>query len=221
MDVADIKPWDKDRILVEIGPIVALLTSALEYATAEATSFFAGLTLREAESRDPYLFAHLVRFHAGEFLIARGHDSPIDKHWLANSGVAFQVSWVDVRVLKSSFRGLPAPGPSMTKRRFYRQWVAPSLWDVDDENKRTPTLVNIVVTWDVDSRGHLSQLVAYCPSDGLNSPDSVHWYWSEPLIHPAESYEPPPVPPTEPGEDIDITEEPGEVAADADDAEVQ
>lgn len=221
MDMGGIKPWHKDPILAEISPVLDLLTAALEYATAEATQFFAGLTLREAERRDPYLFAHLVRFHAGEYLTARGHDAPIDRHWLSNSGIAFQVGWVDVRVLKSSYGKLPPPGMSKTKRRFYRQWTAPTLWDVEEENKRSPTLVNVVITWDVNGQGHLAQLVAYCPSDGLNTADSVHSYWSEALVHPAESIEPPPAPPSEPGEDIDITEEPGEDAADADDAEAQ
>lgn len=220
VEIEDVRPWHKPRILAHLAPIVQLLHEAAEHGTNEAAAFFDGLTLREAEKRDPYLFAHLVRFHVGQYLSQRGQDAAIDTHWLANSGVAFRFGWIDVRFLKSAYGQLPAPGPSMTKRRFYNQYISSSLWDLNDENVRSVTLVNIVVTWSVDGRGHLTQLVAYCPSEGLNTLDSVHSYWSEPLVHPAEAYEPEPAPPQEPGEDreeLDISDKPDEAAARTDD----
>lgn len=197
------KPWDRPLILDHLSPIVPLLHEAAEAATHDARAFFDGLSLTEAEQRDPFLFAHLVRFHVGKVLSDRGQSAAIDRHWLSNSGVAFRYGWTDIRFLKSSAGCLPPPGRSMTKRRFYSQYIETPIWDFHDD--RAIVHVNLVVTWDVDYRGNLSQLVAYSPSDGANTPDSVHWHWREELAHPATTYvRPEPEEPQEEGEDLDI-----------------
>lgn len=214
-----VRPWDRDRILAHIEPIVPLLHEVTEAATQEARTFFDGLSLREAQERDPYLYAHLVRFHAGKLLVERGQDARVDKYWLANSGIAFRYGWADVRLLKSAAGRLPAPGRSITKRRFYSQYISMPIWD--QEGERSGPLVNLVITWDVDFRGNLSELVVYSPSEGGNTADSVHWHWRHQLEHPAMTYTPPPpVEPDEEGEDLDIERDIDE-ADDSDIADAQ
>lgn len=205
MQLPRVKPWDKEIILAHLEAVVPLMHEAAEVGTLRARGYFDGLSLTEAEQRDPYLFAHLVRFHVGQHLDEHGQATEIDKHWLANSGVAFRYGWTDVRFLKSAAGRLPAPGRSLTKRRFYNQYISTPIWDLDPDADRSIALVNIVITWDVDYRGNLSQLVAYSPSEGGSTVDSVHWHWREPLAHPATTYAPPPPDVVEPGEDIDIS----------------
>jgi hypothetical protein len=191
VNVTPIDPWDKAAILAKLDAVVPLLYDAAEAATHQARSFFDSLPAREAERRDPYLFAHLVRFYVCRALDERGQTTDFDKDWLANSGVSFRLDWLAVRFLKSAMGQLPAPGKSMTKRRFYRQIIGATLWEIDSTTRSIPS-VNVVITWDVDSLGNLSRLNVYCPSDGADSLDSVHWYWREELAHPATTIEPPP-----------------------------
>lgn len=207
VEIPLVQPWDREQILGHVGPVVPLLHDAAEDATQKARGYFDGLSLTDAEQRDPYLYAHLVRYHVGRFLDAHGQDPQMDKRWLANSGVAFRYGWTDIRFLKSLAGRLPAPGRSMVKRAFYHQDISTPIWDFDAENARSLVLVNLVITWDVDYLGNLYQLVAYSPSAGGLSQDSVRWHWAQPLAHPATTYAPPPPEPTEAGEDLDISDD--------------
>lgn len=222
MELPNVQPWEKVPILEQIGPIVPLLHEAAEDATHRARAFFDELGWPEGERTDPFLFAHLVRFHVGRFLDSRGHATDLDKQWMSNSGVAFRCGWTDVRFIKSSYGRLPAPGPSRTRRRFYHQDITTPFWESSLENRHSIVLVNLVITWDIDYRGSLSQLVAYSPSAGASSASSVNWHWAEVLAHPATTYAPPPPQSTEAGDDLDITdddrvgEEPADDAGEAD-----
>jgi hypothetical protein len=195
MDEPPVRPWEQEKILGRLESVVPILHESAEAATQAARLYLESLEPPVGPGDDPYFHAHATRFHLGRALRARGQESDIDKQWLANSGVAFRLDWIDVRMLKSANGELPPPGGSRIKRAFYRQeieLVAP-LWEIDKPNGRADAMVNLVVTWDIDGRGNLTKLVAYSPSRGGWTASSVGWFWKHELLHPALTFTPPPV----------------------------
>lgn len=178
-------PRNRALILDKVRPIVPLLHEAAEYGTERARTYFHEQAMPSAQQSDDSLFAHLVRHQVNSFLNERGQVADVDRHWLANSGVAFTLDWIEVRFLKSFHGRLPAPGPSRTKRAFYRQVVEQGLWDERPSFQR----VNLVMTWDIDDFGNLAVLHVYSPSGGGNAPDSARSFWSEALEHPAVTFQ--------------------------------
>lgn len=183
-------------------PVVPILHESAEAATQEVRLHLENLNPPASPSDDLSYHAHAIRFFLNRALKARGQDARIDKQWLANSGVAFRLDWIDARMLKSLNGALPPPGESRAKRAYYRQeldFMIP-MWE-SEAVTRTRASVNVVFTWDIDYRGNLLQLKVYCPSRGESTPNSVGSFWSEVLVHPALTYEPTP-PSGTPGSDL-------------------
>ncbi len=200
-------PRDKDAILEYVNPIWVDSWRAFESGTQHAVAYFKDQSLLRAQARDPWLFAHLARFQAKTYLAERGHDAHIDPIWLASSGVALRYGNIDLRYLKADrgnggANGLPAPGWSRRKRAFYRQEIQNPLFLFDQP--REIATVNLVVTWDYDSSGVLTELTCHSPRSGGNTRESVASYWWAPLRHPATTYAAPSKPEPEPGEDLEI-----------------
>ena len=186
-----LEPDDKQGVLSYLDPLWPDAWRAFETGTQHAAAYFKDQPGERARVRDPWLFAHLVRFQARTYLADRGIDANIDLMWLALSGVAVRFGRVDLRFLLSDDGRLPAPGRSWKKRAFYSQAIQNPLFILGDEQPRLPATLNIVVTWDYDSSGVLRGLVVHCPSGGGNGRDSATSYWNHALPHPASTYQAP------------------------------
>jgi hypothetical protein len=200
-------PRDRDGILEYVRPIWTDSWRAFEAGTEHAVAYFRDQPVEAAQTRDPWLFAHLARFQAKTFLSTRGHDAHIDPMWLANSGVAVRYGQVDIRYLKADRgngdkNGLPAPGWSRRKRAFYRQEIQNPLFMFDQP--RELATVNLVVTWDYDSSGVLFELTCHSPRAGHNTRESVASYWHASIPHPATAVQVPAEATDEYADDLEI-----------------
>lgn len=163
-------------VLRWIEPLRLLLWEALEHGIAVAKMHFGD---------DPVagsLGAHLVRYHAKDFLTK--HGVPCES--IANDGVGFRWGGHYWRVLKSDDGELPVPGRSERKRALYCQQQLLLFAIASDEADLSEPEVFFVVLWDVrpNSFSDLS-LEVVCPKAGGATRDSVEAFWSEPLSHAA------------------------------------
>lgn len=123
-----------------------------------------------------------------------GLNASLDPIWLPNNGVALRYDVMDIRCLKADCGRVPGPGQSRVKRRFYNQMIQPGLFVLEPERERKDATVNLLVTWDASQSGTLVSLAVHSPFSAASTRDSVHLYWTEDLLHPAETFEPEPEP---------------------------
>jgi hypothetical protein len=124
------------------------------------TAVEAGLALLPAThgllkvAPDPWFDAHLTR------RVARAHLEAVetaDKCWavdrsIANSGIHLRVPAGRVRLVRGSIDRVPGPGPSLRRKRDWRQsaFVQPDLWSGPEEM----TDMNLLMLW----RSHAGQV---------------------------------------------------------------
>jgi hypothetical protein len=183
MDLPNVDPRDQASIMAVLEEVTGHFWQAFD--THESRAFFDAQESERGRKHGSFLFPHLVRFYANLYLADQGLQSRIDPIWKANDGVALRYKWIDVRFLKAYAGSLPPPGRSSKKRAFYRQAIQDPIWLFDEGRRRDGAAVNLVVTWEIDADGNLTELTVYCPREGGRSPESVKWYWKQPLRHPA------------------------------------
>jgi hypothetical protein len=97
---------------------------------------------------DPWLWAHLVRYHAKGRL-----GEPAIRDWsltlgVAHSGIEITRGPLTLRVLKSLRDAPPNPGHSGSRRAFYQQWLG-----LDFDGASTPlTGGNLILDWAVNRK---------------------------------------------------------------------
>lgn len=171
--------FDRVDVVREVGPLLLLVTEALDFGASKAASFFNG----EGELPDRYLHPALVRWNAKRFLRDSGHvveeeegdHSDVDSDELANNGILVSYKEFQLRVLKAEEGNLlPVPGRSEAKQAFYSQQLAVRFNDAGDAQ---PIRMNLVLLWDVDGTQALSRLVLVYPRTGGVTRSSVSEYW--------------------------------------------
>src|SRR5690349_2340888 len=101
---------EPETVLSDLSGLLGILRSALEYGAGRARDYL-GI------SPDPWLAAHITRFHAKTYLQSAG----IATAELAFSGLFVSDGRYPVRILKADHEDLPTPGPSEPKQDFYAQ----------------------------------------------------------------------------------------------------
>lgn len=179
---------DPETALAEMAELRPLLYEAFEVGTQVAREHFA---TTEA-SFDPWMFAHLTRFHAKQHLIRLGY--PVsdtgDGHSLEE--IPYSGLWLrfqarerlyQIRIFKSHYGDTPSPGNSAIKQRYYQQ--LPVGVELTEEQQKA--VVNLLVLWDVNGLHTLTGLSLVCPRNGNAAQSSVELFWSVPIPHPALS----------------------------------
>jgi len=120
---------------------------------------------------DPWLWAHMVRYHA------RGRlNEPAVRDWtltpgIAHSGIEITKGPLSLRVLKSLRDGPPNPGHSSSRRAFYQQCL-----QLDFDGASVPsTGGNLILDWTVDRRNLALTL-------GLSKPAGAWPYGGHPDV---------------------------------------
>lgn len=203
MELPSVMPWEQDRIMEHLAPVVPIVHASLEAATTQTRLYIEGL-VPPGEVRDDLSFhANSTRFHLNRALRARDQASTLDQHWLSNSGVAFTHGFTDNKVLKGEHGALPLPGSSRVKRAFFDQMpqLTMAMFEASDTNEGSKLAgVNVVWVWDVDADGALRELAAYSPRK-VDIRGGRRWYWRQAILHPATTFIPE-LEDEEPGEDL-------------------
>lgn len=198
-------PADRAGVMAEFGRVAAHVFNAFDSGTARTRGFFAEQPTEDERQRNVFLAADLTRFWACSYLTGWDLEARLDRIWLPNNGVALRHGLLDIRCLKSRSGAIPRPGPSRLKRAFLNQAIQDNIFLLDPDHPRAEATVNLIVTWTVDAQGNLIQLNVHSPA--WANRETVGVYWSEPLMHPAETFEPEPEP--EPEDFIEPEELPG------------
>jgi hypothetical protein len=120
---------------------------------------------------DPWLWSHLIRYHARARL-----GEPAIRDWsltpgIAHSGIEITKGPLTVRVLKSLRNAPPNPGHSSSRRAFYQQCL-----QLDFDGAAVPSEGgNVVLDWTVDRRNLELTL-------GLSKPVGTWPYGGRPQI---------------------------------------
>jgi len=139
------------RSLDALSPLGPILHRALEPSIEDARAYF------KERRPDPYLFAHLIRYHATTRILSSPLPGEVEFHSLRNSGISFTCNGCKARVWKSDGEGeLHGPGVSQSRQNYFDQ---PFL-DLVDPN---PADVRYVVLWDCDAKTGLLTLTIACP----------------------------------------------------------
>jgi hypothetical protein len=181
----------------EILDYLAAPLRAMRDAFDDGASY-ASLTM-EGRPRDPYLWAHLARYHAYHFL----HDL-VASAWtlstLRNSGIQVAKGPLVVRAFKRLGGGPPHPGHSLARRDYYGQRLLPLLW----EGVQAPESgANLLVDWDADPSTLQVSLA-------LSKPEGVWRFQGKPklewrhYVDFADDGHPGFIPADEPLDDIDL-----------------
>lgn len=168
---------EASELLRRLQPIVPMLWEALETGVEVARDHFE----RSGARRDPYLAAHLTRFHT-RWALERslpGVDFEVDENIpsipnLPNSGIRVRLAGVELWILKTFQGGVPAPGRS---RRRQEAWQQPMF-----ELKPARTLL---VLWDVDDNYELAVVSLVRPKKGDADPTSGEALWEVALPRPS------------------------------------
>lgn len=138
-----------------------------------------GVSLAEIKmedlGHDPWLYSHLVRFGARQYL-----ESLYPSDWalvegISNSGIHILKGPLKLRVMKATLSGtVPSPGKNEARRDFYSQ-VTPPL-PLIIENRITPPSPNHILDWQVDEQ-HELLLALSCPFDTWNYKGKPHLHW--------------------------------------------
>jgi hypothetical protein len=168
-----------EAALSDLSRLLPIVYSALEYGTYKAREFF---DQQEDHTIDPYLAAHLVRFHALAEIRRAGHnaseeDDDFDLGNVPNSGILISYGRYNIRILKSTKEGeLPAPGHSISRQSFYHQMSLP----FPNRDGELPP-VNLILLWDVMNPYDLGKMILACPKAGGMTRDSVEAHWYNPI----------------------------------------
>lgn len=121
---------------------------------------------------DPWLHAHLIRFHAKQLFIQRGMDTEeYQPENLANSGLQLFLEGWFLRMRKSANGDVPPPGRSRAQHCYYQQILPEDFGDMH----------NLLLLWNATSRGDFKGLSLVYPL----SANVVKWRAEIP--HPAKS----------------------------------
>lgn len=163
-----------------LRPLLPLIWEALEIGTTNATKHF-----KDYKGKfSPYLFANLVRWHAGVFLQDKGYVLEEFEHEdMAADGLCLVYRKRRLRIWKAIEGELPAPGRSSIKKDFYNQKVRnPQLIPIDEE---CPVDLNLAILWNADSRHRLAALHLACPRWASHDGFKAGAWWTIQLDHPA------------------------------------
>lgn len=178
-------------VVTDIEALLQILYAAFEGATQQAREFFDLL----GEQPNPFLYPSLVRYFVKRHLDAQGHatedeQAEYERDEIANNGlmVSYQgpsARRYAVRMLKADNGGLPPPGDSQTKQRFYsQQQLAFAFIKTNDP---LAGVLNLVVLWEITVNYNFWELQLSCPSNGMNTRRVAHDHWTVSVPHPAEA----------------------------------
>jgi hypothetical protein len=187
-----------EETLAQLAPLVPPLYRSIEASVQEARNFFDD----RGEVIDPFLFPCLVRYHAKLLLQEAGQAAEYELDDLANNGLYLRFGGYQIRILKSDNGKLPVPGLSKPKQEFYNQQLEFDFMN-SGPGLSQPSLLNLVVLWEVSGLRNLEKLTLVCPKAGSTTRDSVEQYWEIHIPHPAHSQEPQQF--AETVEDLEIT----------------
>lgn len=171
-----------DAVFNDLKPLLAASYDAFEQGTFEARDYFQ----RIKKDIDPYVFAHLSRYHAREVLTAKGYSASGIENLpelmlkpLSNSGIYLAYLHYRVRVMKFK-REVPHPGRSQSRQRLYEQdWEQLRLDFPDIDDPRD--CLGLLLLWRVDESYGLKSFSLACPQGAGTARDSVRLYWNKPI----------------------------------------
>lgn len=162
--------------LERTAPLHGLLWHALEAGTEGARHFFESRRHRV----EPFLAAAIVRFEAKQVLQQGGLDvADFEMPEAANNGLIVRVGGDEIRIRKSYFGGIPAPGRSYRLRAYWQ-------FSFFDQLEPVEQPLRLLVTWDVDSTYRLTSVQLVQTQTGGIAPDSGMERWSVALPYPAQ-----------------------------------
>lgn len=172
-------PYTDPKIVVAyLDPFLQQLRQFFVYACSRAVVHFA----ERGWSPDPNLFAYEVRKDVFERLKAMGADvtetddsnsDSFNLERMALCGLLLKLQLIHLRVRKSEDNEIP-PAGSEQLLGFYN-W---NLFAFDEPpEKGDPTPLHLVLLWNLDSVGNLTNFWLVCPRG--ERAREVRWYWQE------------------------------------------
>lgn len=183
------------HVLAQLHPIVSPVYSAIEGSLQKTREFFENDHVEVDRSLAP----NLVRYYAKRFLTAEGLATEYEQadaadyelRQLPNNGLCLKYDRHEIRILKADDGELPAPGPSMSRQKFWN-WNGQlsfnfSYGDALPEASEEKSLsLHLIVLWDVDPfKYNLKRLLLGCPISGDETTASA--YFLEEIPHPIEA----------------------------------
>lgn len=185
------------HVLAQLQPIVPPVYSAIEGALQRTREFFEN----DLVDVDRSLAPNLVRYYAKRFLIAEGLPTEYEQsdaadyelRHLPNNGLCLNYDRHEIRILKADDGELPAPGPSMSRQKFWN-WNGQLSFnftygdDLREGSEEKLASLHLIILWDVDPLKYkLKRLLLGCPISGDETTASA--YFLEELPHPIEAIE--------------------------------
>jgi hypothetical protein len=165
---------DSDGTAEELIPLRILIVQALEHGEQRAHEVFS-LWGRKIERT---LFNSLVRFNAAEFLRDR-QESFIEyaQEKINNNGISVIFSGFQCKVLKETYGHISASNLSRARRRFYSQYIQPSLFAGLDafEDALQAVKANLVILWGHVEKYHIDRLWLVLPKGVTKNQVLAHW----------------------------------------------
>lgn len=175
---------DPDEALALLSDVTDCVWDALESGLAKAREYFDA----EGTDFDPFLAAHLARYHAKLHLESNQQHAEYERVDLSNSGLRILVNrgdWrIDLRIRKSDDGRLPVP-QSDSMRLFYHQPVMLGFYPDQPAAYQT---ICLVALWEAPkSYTHVTAINLSCPSESGNYRGEVKEHWNVSVPYPVTS----------------------------------
>lgn len=171
---------EAEIVIRDLKAIWPIIYSAFDYGTYQTLEFFKERVI------DPFLAAHLVRYHAKEAL-NRDSEGYFKIENVPNSGLFLFNDNYYIRVIKTRWDKLPPPRYSLSRQQYYQQQrprlsfsppqaclPLPEFRDYQTGNK-----LNLIILWDLEpeSKYKIGSISLACPKDGGLRQSSVVAFW--------------------------------------------
>ena len=179
-------PPDPYETVSELAELLALIRDALAHGADEAVKYYEA---RRGASIDPWLYSHIVRDEARQYLLNGGVRAlGFDVRDLAMSGIHLRRENIHLRVFKATYhmdrdsgtveRGIPGPRHSRQLREYFNQ--PPLTFNGNALLLDTEQPLKLVGLWGRDAEYQLGSFDLACPRRSNASRNCVETYWLVP-----------------------------------------